>query len=276
MDNKLNKQQACQLYIEQEIESGLADGKTKYAIGKEIAQWVEKLFGAKVKPGTIEKRAQRIGKRITDKSPELDLSTGNNTESESNQVSWGGKREGAGRTPKFVAVPDTCKGAIWTGDAESYTPEKYIRLAKDVMGGIDVDPASNDLAQQVVRASTYYTAEDSGLDKEWWGNVFLNPPYDSENIVKFIDKLVLELESKHTKQAILLTNNSTDTRWFETAAKGCDLMCFTKGRINFNKPDGTKSSPTNGQTFFYFGPHTTRFNLVFQKVGLVMVLCEAK
>lgn len=53
------KQEACQLYIEQEIETGLAGGKTKYAIGQEIAGWIEKLFGAKVKPDTIRVRATR-------------------------------------------------------------------------------------------------------------------------------------------------------------------------------------------------------------------------
>lgn len=58
------KQEACQLYIEQEIESGLADGKTKYAVGKEIATWIEKLFGAKVKPHTIEQRAHRFEENL--------------------------------------------------------------------------------------------------------------------------------------------------------------------------------------------------------------------
>jgi len=60
----IEKQEACQLYIEQEIEAGLADGKTKYAIGQEIAGWIEKLFGAKVKPDTIKKRAQRYETKL--------------------------------------------------------------------------------------------------------------------------------------------------------------------------------------------------------------------
>lgn len=30
-----------------------------YAIGKEVAQWIEKLFEAKVRPETIERRALR-------------------------------------------------------------------------------------------------------------------------------------------------------------------------------------------------------------------------
>ncbi len=60
MVDKSLKQEACQLYIEQEIETGLADGKTAYKIGKELTKEIEQLFEAKVNPGTIEKRAQRI------------------------------------------------------------------------------------------------------------------------------------------------------------------------------------------------------------------------
>ncbi len=72
--DKLAKQQACQLFIEQEIEKGFTAGKTTYPIGKEVAQWIEKLFQAKVRPETIEERArrQRIATNVAN-----DLTPGN-------------------------------------------------------------------------------------------------------------------------------------------------------------------------------------------------------
>lgn len=51
--------EACQLFIEQEIKDGLAQGKTPYSIGKELAAWVEKLFETSIPATTIEKRAER-------------------------------------------------------------------------------------------------------------------------------------------------------------------------------------------------------------------------
>jgi len=51
--------EACGLYIEQQIAEGLEEGKTPYYIGRTISKEIEKLFKVKLKPRTIEKRARR-------------------------------------------------------------------------------------------------------------------------------------------------------------------------------------------------------------------------
>ena len=152
----------------------------------------------------------------------------------------------------------------YTGNEEWYTPQKYIDMAREVMGGIDLDPASNDFANKTVNATTYYTKEDDGLSKEWKGRIWLNPPYSSI-ISKFIDKICAS-----NIEAIVLTNNSTDTKWFQQAAINCDAICFTHGRINFYNNEQKKSSPTNGQSFFYFGNNKTRFSNIFKDAGFIV------
>jgi len=156
----------------------------------------------------------------------------------------------------------------WTGDHESYTPAIYIEASRKVMGSIDLDPASNALAQNIVKADKYYTLEDDGLKHEWEGNIFLNPPYSHPEIVYFVDKLLNVLQNG--QQAILLTNNNTDTNFFHRAAKRASAICFTKGRINFHKPDGSISSPTNGQIFYYYGNNVGVFTDTFSEFGLIM------
>lgn len=159
----------------------------------------------------------------------------------------------------------------FTGDPENYTPSEYIEAVRSVMGGIDLDPASNGFAQKTVKAKTFYTEKEDGLEQEWTGRVFLNPPYNSGVIDRFVEKLVSTFESHNgIKSAILLTNDNTDTAWFHRAANRASAICLLRGRINFYKEDGPPTSPTNGQTFFYFGNETAKFRKVFGAFGLIV------
>lgn len=159
----------------------------------------------------------------------------------------------------------------WTGDPENYTPAIYIESARRVMGSIDLDPASNEYAQKTVKAEQYFTILNDGLRQDWRGTVFLNPPYKHPVISDFIKKLCEEIAAEKVTAAVLLTNNNTDTASWHDAAKTSQAVCFTAGRINFYKAEGVQVSPTNGQTFFYFGPETAAFADEFSRHGLIMV-----
>lgn len=157
----------------------------------------------------------------------------------------------------------------YTGDVEWYTPAVYVNAAREVLGGIDTDPASNAVAQKTVKAGCWYGVDQDGLQQEWHGTVFLNPPYAFPAIANFTKKLCAEFAAGHVTEAILLTNNSTDTGWWHEAAKIASAVCFTSGRINFYKADAAVSQPTNGQNFFYFGKNPKAFASVFSEFGLI-------
>jgi hypothetical protein len=111
----------------------------------------------------------------------------------------------------------TVRGTEGTGEFELYTPAEYVELVRDVLGEIDLDPASNAEAQATVRAKEFYTVADDGLEREWHGRVFLNPPYHRELLPRFVDKLLTEWAEGPVSEAIMLTNNATDTEWFYVA-----------------------------------------------------------
>lgn len=157
-----------------------------------------------------------------------------------------------------------------TGENEWYTPAEYVDAAREVMGDIDTDPASSEFAQRTVKAGTFYTIDDDGLAQDWEGRVWMNPPYAQPAIAHFIEKLAASYESGSVTEAIALTHNYTDTQWFHRAAKACDAICFTRGRIGFVNPEGKKAAPTQGQAFFYFGEQTGKFAAVFAKYGFVV------
>lgn len=152
-----------------------------------------------------------------------------------------------------------------SGNNEWYTPAEFIEAAVDVMGCIDLDPASNPIANKVVKADKYYTAEDNGLDKTWSGNVWLNPPYASDLIGKFADKLISERENY--KQAIVLVNNATETEWFNKIVSIASAVCFPKSRVKFYMPDGKTGAPLQGQAVLYIGEKPKEFTDVFCKLG---------
>jgi hypothetical protein len=120
-------------------------------------------------------------------------------------------------------------GFSLSGSDEWYTPARYVEAARQVLGGIDLDPASNKFAQKVVKAARFFTAED-GLKQQWQGRVWLNPPYSRDLMEPFVNKLCA---SRGVTAAILLTHNGTDSAWFETAIKHwCGaLFCAGPHRI---------------------------------------------
>ena len=157
-----------------------------------------------------------------------------------------------------------------SGKIEWYTPVQYIDAARRVMGSIDCDPCTSELAQETVRATTYYTIEDDGLAHPWEGTIWLNPPYSARIIVAFVEKLLGHLAMGSVTQAIMLTHNNADTAWFHKAAMRCSRACFTRGRVRFYDERGQANSPTHGHTFMYFGRRTKRFENEFGQYGWIV------
>lgn len=67
---------------------------------------------------------------------------------------------------------------------EYYTPLHII----EALGHFDLDPATppNPMWRT---ADVMYTKNDDGLRKEWFGRVFLNPPYSRPLVSQFMEKM---------------------------------------------------------------------------------------
>lgn len=158
-----------------------------------------------------------------------------------------------------------------SGNNEWYTPADYIALAREVMGGIDTDPATSEIANKTVQASITYTAETDGRDKPWSGRVFLNPPYAQPLISDFAEAVASKFEAGEIEQACVLVNNGTETRWFQRMLDAASAVCFPRSRIRFVDPDGNPSgAPLQGQAVLYMGDNREAFAAAFAQKGAVL------
>jgi len=158
-----------------------------------------------------------------------------------------------------------------TGENEWYTPSIYIDAAREVMGTIDLDPASSGIANKTVMATTHYSIQDDGRKMEWKGNVWLNPPYAQPLISQFCDLLIKNYKDDKVQQACVLVNNATETNFYQNMLFFCNAVCFIKGRIKFIDKQGRESgTPLQGQTVLYFGSNRDKFAQYFGKFGVVL------
>jgi hypothetical protein len=157
-----------------------------------------------------------------------------------------------------------------SGENEWYTPASIISLAREVMGDIDLDPASSSTANEVVGANRFYDVHDNGLSKPWAGRVWLNPPYHHPLITHFTKKLTMHVLAGDVREAIALVNNATETGWFQDMLHVARGVCFPKGRIRFWQPGEAAGEPLQGQACLYFGERFRRFAAVFSRIGCTL------
>lgn len=156
-----------------------------------------------------------------------------------------------------------------SGDFEWFTPREYIEAARRVMGGIDLDPASSPAANEVVGAELFFTKADNGLEQNWAGRVWMNPPYAAKLVWAFCEKLAEDFASESVTQACVILNNTTETAWFQRLGEVASGLCLPARRVRFWHPEKPEAdSPKQGQAVFYLGPNVRDFCVEFKAFGL--------
>jgi hypothetical protein len=170
-----------------------------------------------------------------------------------------------------LAFDGTVRTLTSSRSVEWYTPARYVDAVRELLGGIDLDPASCARANEVVCATRFYDLDEDGLERDWRGRVFLNPPYNRAG--EFVTKLLAERDAGRVEAAVVLLNAyGFDNVWFQPLA-GYPL-CLTDHRISFWNPIGEPGGPINGNLFVYLGGDALRFARLFARFGNVYARVE--
>lgn len=156
-----------------------------------------------------------------------------------------------------------------------YTPRYVTDAARAVMGGIDLDPASCEMAQAWIRAGRYYTIADDGLAQPWAGRVWLNPPYSytdgRSNQDMWSERLITEYLQGDVTEGLLLVKAALGYKWFERLWDTWPV-CFMRDRLSFVMADGSDDGQSKQATaIFYIGNNVSKFVDVFRTLGRVIL-----
>ena len=111
------------------------------------------------------------------------------------------------------------------------------------LGIFDLDPCSP-INAPFLHATTNFTIEDNGLAKEWFGRVYLNPPY-GKGMDLWIEKL-----KKHGNGITLIFARTETKCFFEHIWNDADGILFVKGRIKFYHVSGIQGGTPGAPSLF--------------------------
>lgn len=121
------------------------------------------------------------------------------------------------------------------GKDEWITP----RFVLDALPVFDLDPCAA-VGQPWPTATSHMTIEDDGLDREWYGFVWCNPPYGratGEWLARMADH----------RDGIALIFARTETRMFvDEVWSKADAVLFLHGRLWFHHVSGERASANSG------------------------------
>jgi len=155
---------------------------------------------------------------------------------------------------------------------EWYTPLHIISKVHNVLGHIDLDPCSCEVANTIVKARKYYTKQDNALLHNWYGKVFMNPPYgkirNKSQAGIFVDYAIQQFAIGNIKEMIILVNSNTSTSYNQKLFSYSN--CFLSSRIKFfNQHMIEQKQPTRDNLITYLGDNKQKFCRVFSTLGKV-------
>lgn len=141
---------------------------------------------------------------------------------------------------------------------EFYTPQRVT----SALGKFNLDPCAGPTTQH--GAVNYRRPDDDGLVLNWFGRVWLNPPYSN----------IYEWSAKFQEHAngIILVSARCETGWFQRLASAASGLLLMKGRLRFDRPGLPGAGPTVGSVLIAYGKENANALRICDLAGVYVQL----
>lgn len=169
-----------------------------------------------------------------------------------------------------------------SASVEHYTPSDIVERARLCLGEIDLDPASCEEANQIVKANSFLGKEDDGFSRNWHGRVFLNPPGgrmigNKSSQKEWYWKLAREYLMGRVESGVFVAF-SVELLQTTQVNVPTDLIpparlpfCIPKRRVAYVTPGGkTGKSPPHSSAILFIGSQKEQFKACFESLGEVV------
>lgn len=128
------------------------------------------------------------------------------------------------------SLPNRGESVVWL------TPPSIIKA----LGMFDLDPCAAPDPRPWDTANHHITLPDDGLAKEWFGRVWLNPPYGAQT------SAWMERLAEHGCGAALIFARTETDCWQRHVWPKASAILFLDGRLFFHRHDGIQAVANAG------------------------------
>lgn len=126
------------------------------------------------------------------------------------------------------------------------TPQWIWQPLAETLDGFDLDPAAG--AEEEPIATERLTIDDDGLAHDWWGDVWLNPPYGRKHNPVWARHVLAQLHQENVDTLTCLIPGSTSTDWYQMAYAKADCLTQIDTRVAFYVPPDKRGNASDKQS----------------------------
>lgn len=182
--------------------------------------------------------------------------------------------------PRHVSLDGPLAGTAWDwmlsprqSIQDYFTPPELIAAAREAMGDIDLDAASHPLANREHKIRDYFHRNRSAFDNDWYGRVWLNPPYGNnqpwfECVHRYLDIGTV------TQLCLLSPVWAFNTEMAKPLMARISAMILLSPTPKFWGNADNRTGTNQPHAIVYFGDRVDEFHSAFRSFGIPFRLAE--